>query len=150
MSFFQKKKAPAASRRAHLKSFKQHQQHKNKTRTRKIRTRRIIRIRIRIRIYSSPTRRHLPYPYILLQQEDTIYSSPTRRHLFLSNKKTSILLQQDDICSSPTTRHILLPQEDISCVHTAYTMSLEHTYRVHKDQTWSKSKNMKILTFSRD
>ena len=29
------KKVPAASRRAHKKSFKQHQQHKNKTRTRK-------------------------------------------------------------------------------------------------------------------
>ena len=39
MSFFQEKKAPAASRRAHKKSFKQHQQHKNKTRTRKIKTR---------------------------------------------------------------------------------------------------------------
>ena len=34
MSFFSQKKAPAASRRAHKKSFKQHQQHKNKTRTR--------------------------------------------------------------------------------------------------------------------
>ena len=103
-----------------------------------------------ISISSYPTRRHLPYPYILLQQEDTIYSSPTRQHLFFSNKKTSILVQQDNICSSPTTRHVLVPQEDISCLHTTYTMSQEHTYRVHRDQTWSKSKKLKILTFSRD
>ena len=40
MSFFSQKKAPAASRRAHKKSFKQHQQHKNRTRTRRTRRKR--------------------------------------------------------------------------------------------------------------
>ena len=39
------------------------------------------------------------------------------------------------------TWYLLLVQEED-------TMSLEHTYRVHKDQTWSKSLKMKILTFS--
>ena len=114
--------------------------------------------------YSSPTRRHIFFSnkktYILLQQED-IYSSPTRRHIFFSNKTTYILLQQEDIYSFPTRRHILLSQEDIffshkktcpmsiqhiPCLKSTH-MSPEHTYRVHKDQTWSKSKNWRFWLF---
>ena len=52
-------------------------------------------------IYSSPTRRHLPLPYSLLQQEDIFHD-----HIVFSNNKT---------CSSPTRRH---------------TMSPDHTYRL--------------------
>ena len=119
---------------------------KNKTRTRiRIRMKNIIKITIKIK-------RHLPYSYILLQQEDIFHI-----HIFLSNKKTSsistysyptrrhlpypyIFLQQEHIFfSHKKTPYILLQQEDmsiehipcldsISHVHTAYPMSPEHTH----------------------
>ena len=54
--------------------------------------------------------RHLPYSYILLQQED-MYSSPTRRHMFFSSNKTY---------SSPTRRHLL-------CPYSIYHVSRAHT-----------------------
>ena len=65
-----------------------------------------------------------------------IYSSPTRQHLFLSNKKTSILLQQEDIYSCPTRRHlffsnkttfVLLQQQDIFFSHKKTSLvSIQH------------------------
>ena len=81
--------------------------------------------------YSSPTRKHLQYPYILLQQETSsknISSSPPRTHSLIATY------------SSPTRRHlqeIILPQEDISHFHTAYNISQEQTYRVQRHRTSS-------------
>ena len=51
-------------------------------------------------------RRHLPYPYILLQQEDIFHI-----HIFFSNKKTY---------SSPKRRHLL-------CPYSIYHVSRAHT-----------------------
>ena len=95
-------------------------------------------------IYSSPTRIHLPYPYLLIQQEYIfhihiffsnkntssiyIYSSPTRRHhIFFSNKKTpDILLQQENIFFSHKKTSPVSIQH-IPCLHSRH-MSLEHTH----------------------
>ena len=104
--------------------------------------------------------RHLPYSYILLQQEYIFHI-----HIFISNKKTS----STPIYSSLTRRHLPFPylliqqehifhshiQEDmskehISCpysiyhVQTAYTLSQEHIpcpdsiYPLHTAYTMSQ------------
>ena len=96
-----------------------------------------------IAIYSCPTRRHLPQPYILLQQEDIFHN-----HIFFSNKTTYILLQQEDIFFSHKKKFLVSVQH-ILCLKSTH-MSPEHTCRVHKGQTWSKSKKLKIQIFSRD
>ena len=45
---------------------------------------------------------------------------------------------------------LLLVEEDHLLVKKEDTMSLEHTYRVHRHHPRSKSKKLKILTFSRN
>ena len=85
--------------------------------------------------------RHLPYSYILLQQEYifhihillskkktssiSIYSYPTRRHhIFFSNKKTSSITIQIFFSHKKTSPMSI---QHIPCLHSRH-MSLEHTH----------------------
>ena len=65
----------------------------------------------------------------------TVYTA----QIFFSNNKTFSMSIQH-IPSSKSIYH----------VHTAYTMSQEHTYRVHRHQTRSGPKKLKIFTFSQN
>ena len=141
------KKAPAASRRAHSKSFKQHQQHKNKTRTRNIKTRTRTRTRIIIRIR---IRQDIFHTHIFFSNKKTssiaIYSSPTRRHLFFSNKKTSILVQQEDIYSSPTRRHLFFSNNKTYCSPTRRHVPCPYSiYHVSRADTCLQSIHIEFI-----
>ena len=60
-----------------------------------------------------------------------------------------LLVQEEDLLLVQEEGPLLAQEEDLLLVEEEKdTMSLEHTYRVHRHQTRSRPKKLKILTFS--
>ena len=68
-------------------------------------------------------------------------------YLLLAQEE-GLLVEEEDLLLPEEEDLLLVQEEDLLLAQEEDTMSLEHTYRVHRHHPRSKSKKLKILTFS--